>query len=126
MKDNNKAKSNIDKIAFNEMYKFFENISKYYLKNKKQELYHPVNISKNLIFDKKNNKVISNFDDANNGEIFTINDFIYNSLEVIDKKLFNKVLINEINLNISNISDNVPTFFNIKSENIYLILKLLQ
>ena len=80
MKDNNNNISinNIDKLTLNEMFQYFDNIFNFYQKSNQETLMTLTNIIKNLLFNKKDNGVISNFDDENNEEIFIINDFIYN------------------------------------------------
>ena len=115
MKDNDKTISNIEKIALNEMYEYFEEIYKYYRKNNKQALMRLTKISKNILFIKKGQDAIFNFDDMNTEteEIFTINDFIYNyTLEAIDRKLFNKDLFKK---------DNIEELYDIY---LYLIFKI--
>ena len=126
MKDNNKNISinNIDKITLNEMFQYFDNIFNYYQKNNQESLMILTTIIKNLLFTKKDNGVIFNFDDVNNEEIFTINDFIYNyNLEAIDKILFNNDLIQE------NIEDLYDTYlyliFQIQDPNFIIKLKIL-
>ena len=126
LKDNNKniSISNTSKITLNEMLQYFDNIYNFYQKNNQESLMTLTNIIKNLLFTKKDNGVIFNFDDVNNEEIFTINDFIYNYiLEALDKILFNNELIQE------NIEDLYDTYlyliFQIQDPNFIIKLRIL-
>ena len=127
MKDMKKFNDNKDisnTIDYNKMNQFFDKVIQFFQKHQRSKRMNQIIILKNLLFTIKDNKFVPNFDDSNNENIFTINDFIYNySLGALKKDLFNKD---------TNIKDSDELYdlylyliFQIKEQNFIIKLKIL-
>ena len=122
MKKFNDNKDISNTIDYNEMNQFFDKIILHFQKKQKQKIKNQITILKNLLFTRKDNNVVPNFDDSNNENIFTINDFIYNiALGALAQDLFNK------DTNDSDELYNLYLYFifQIKEENFIIKLKIL-
>ena len=127
MKDMKKFNDNNDIskiIDYDIMNQFFDKIIYFFKKKQELKRMNLLTILKNLLFTKKDNKVVPNLDDSNNENIFTINDFIYNyTLGALKKKLFNK------DIKIVNLDELYDLYlyliFQIEEQNFIIKLKIL-